>query len=213
MKTLIKNTFVLKTQTILLIISLSMVAFVSCKKEKEELTTVNGVVKDFYTQQPVEGIAVDMYNTVGSWTGISIPVPVASTTTGINGIFSIAHNGSASEIFADTYPSSKTNGYSEIQTGKKNEVILYIIQRGKCLVKIKNVSPYDNNDRLYIVGLSMPQFEFYGKEVNKEILCPAPVGEKIETEYLVTKNGSTAKYPLNVFVSSKDSIPVVEINY
>ncbi len=203
-----------------------LLSLVSCKKE----TTVHGIVYDFYTHQPVQkGLEVDL---LGDEEKFLIRETLTSTETNSVGEFNFNYSEKkAFQVRVEQYYSGyiydnpdDSTVYADINSGKSNNVTLYVRQTGEYLITIHNTSPYDSNDYLQIhnigdvdlntnIDFSAASYHhFIGPNVDSSFYMNGAANTTNFIDYSVTKNSNTLEKRIyfDVFI---DSTSTIEINY
>lgn len=201
---------------------LAVVIFAGCSKKE---TIVNGTVYDFYTDEPAKNIVVTLetYSKRG-FLNLGITNEISRTQTDENGNFHF----NTDDVKKKEGCSAVVHGFSTCQGGtavgsqsidienrKTNEISVKVIQKTQILVKLKNSSPYNNNDYLhfwYCYSTPIPDNSFTGATVDTEFYLDAAANHPDSFDYEVVKNGISQHYSQN-FIASNDTLTVLEINY
>lgn len=207
-----------------------IIFIIACKKKHLQ---VEGVVYDYYTKQPAKDIKLSMnkYKPGGGIPGFdfSSTKNIKNLTSDGNGNFQIDYKGDSKNIsviaesfgYEGVVTGDTTNQISNLKDGY-NYVTLSVRQKGRFILKLHNIAPFDNNDLIKLSwsyvstvdGSELPAGNrFYGF-VNQsyELVTVANIEKQIS--YEVTKNGiKQAKKDTSIYAPVDGPLPTLEIKY
>lgn len=215
-----------------------VILFNSCKKDVLN-TTVSGVVLNKKTGQPLANVKVELLElkvyTLNILGGVSPPDTLDrfSTYTNNEGKYSfkqrLSNNKKANDKNAFFSPpeigyslyvntenyykyNQKIKGTSGIK--KKFDVNLELVPHTFIKYKYKNITPYDNDDKLQLLGLTVIGKNVEG--ITNSFFCELSIGNDDLSKYIinwnVTKNSIFNRYKKTINCNIGDTT-LVEINY
>jgi hypothetical protein len=171
-----------------------------CHKEANNFIKVSGKVLEFGSTKPIANAKVGIYEEGGAFLGTTWTKLVDSTHTDVNGFYNIDKPnidvGSSFYISAaaEKYYTFEPTKY--LSTGKAvtNEIILDPFAWIK--IHVKNVNPFDTNDKIIINGST-----YTGKNFEQDFTYKIIGNKNFSIEWSVQRN--------NISTSFSDSTKVV----
>lgn len=198
----------MKTQLLFCIIILSLF-FTSCSKPTESPisdATAFGYAFDKFTQEPILGAEVHLYQS--EFTSFFSPDRITyleTTLTDKDGFFEFQFE-ELDFPFSHFVYVEEHGFFPEQKDAEKNMEIL-LEPQVELRVKLKNITPYDNNDRIAI-SVACGYEAFIGQNIDTLISCFARPERRSALTYWVTKNDIKTEFKDSIFTT----IPSIQID-
>lgn len=205
----------------LIFLTVSLLLFVSCKKEKESIK-VTGTVIDSTQNAPLSGVEVELSAQVitsGTFSGSFTKLETASTDG--SGNFSMEHETVKAAAYKLKF--SKTGYFTKettisadvIQNNDPYDNTYYAYPEAWIKIHIKNANPVNSMDYMYYKFLSGAYSctgccntllnKFYGTDVDSIQICKTRGGMEVEIQWNVQRGTSSTQYSEKIFCSPFDT--------
>ena len=198
----------------------SLLILNSCHKEEQYIRTkVHGVIKDYYSEQPIANATVGVYRN-NSFFNPYVDDTVATTLTNHDGEYEIKFHARKEDEFGyAVYVNKEPEGYNEIyheeiKKRHSNNYNFNVKGRAWLSVHVKNISPYDEHDYIKITAwpAQYGRLEAYGVSVDTNITCYTKGSNNIHIGWFVIKNSIQQYYADTIYCPSLDTT-YYTINY
>ena len=198
----------------------SLLILNSCHKEEQYIRTkVHGVIKDYYSEQPIANATVGVFRYNTSYDP-HIEDTVATTLTNINGEYEIVFHALREEKYVYfVFVNKESGGYNEsyfdqIKKRHSNDLSYNVKGRAWLSVHVKNITPFDEHDYIKISAWPAQYggLEAYGVSVDTNITCYTKGSSYIHLVWYVTKNDIKQYYENTIYCPSLDTT-YYTINY
>lgn len=188
-------------------IFIALVLFlISCKKEN---TSVSGKVLDSCTNQPLSNVLVEVYGGEDSKSSTNRTTLIESTTTSTDGSYEISFRASYfDEVYWVLCAGKRFDFVDKKKNNKIDLSITYASQKSILELQIKNITPFDNNDSIYIEANfpnslypnNIKKYSYTGSAINRtESFKIDGCDPKLAVlKWAVTKNNGTSYYSKTV---------------
>jgi uncharacterized protein YxeA len=210
----------MKTKILFIITLLAIIIlnFSSCKKGVEDIRTkVYGRITDYYSGQPITNAAVKIFTIDSRFEPFRYDTTNA-TLTDDNGEYEITFHGRREDYINYGISISKQpEGYKINDFGgikKKHSNQLDFSMRGNAYLKvhIKNVTPFDNNDKIDLDAIiffasGVGNYVGHGIKIDTSVLFSTQ-GEGnlyMKLDWFIIKNSITKEYLDSIYCTSMDT--------
>jgi hypothetical protein len=180
-------------------------------------TKVYGRITDYYSGQPIANAEVKIIsrNTISS---PFVYDTIESTSTNDNGEYDITFHGRREDyisygIFINKQPEGYRDSFYD-RIKKKHSNHLNFDMKGNAYLKVhvKNVTPYDNNDRIELAAIiykssGLGDYVGNGTNVDTNVLFSTKGQGSlyVKLEWLVSKNNNVKEYIDSIYCTSFDT--------
>lgn len=189
-----------------------LLILLSCNKKEQYIRTkVYGVIKDYYSEQPIANATVGVYRN-NSFYNPYVDDTVATTLTNSDGEYEIKFHARKEDGYSyGVYVSKEPEGYNEssiatINKKHSNECNYSVKGRAWLCVHVKNISPYNEQDYIKISAWPASSGHIaYGVNVDTNYFFYAKGSNDIHIGWFVKKNSIIQYYADTIYCPSLDT--------
>jgi hypothetical protein len=210
----------MRNQTFLTLLLLSgiLLCFISCKKGVEDIRTeVYGTISDYYSGKHIANATIKIISRNNSNVPFIVDT-ILSTSTNEDGEYDVTFHGRREDYISyGIFVNKQPEGYRDVfydRIKKKHSNQLDLSMKGNAYLKvhIKNITPFDNNDKIDLSAIiyfssGVGNYVGHGTKIDTSVIfsTEGQGSHYMKLEWFVTKNEIDKFYIDSIYCNSLDT--------